>query len=185
MGVIMNVGLMSSFLSDINIKRHLDHLREEKLRYSILEKSFPILIDKTPREILRLNIEHRVKQEAFSLACYIKSHECFFNSFNNEIRGNYNCSLTVEKMFYNMYCDAISREGCFLFVYVDKNGIPKWSFSKEGNGEFVLFQPILSIDLYEHTYFLDYGFDKKRFIRTAISYLDISSLDNLIKKGYN
>ena len=88
-------------------------------------------------------------------------------------------------MFYNMYCDAISREGCFLFVYVDKNGIPKWSFSKEGNGEFVLFQPILSIDLYEHTYFLDYGFDKKRFIRTAISYLDISSLDNLIKKGYN
>ena len=49
----MNLNAMNLFLSEENIKRHLEHLRTQKLKYSILEKSVPELKGKSIKEILR------------------------------------------------------------------------------------------------------------------------------------
>ena len=173
----MNFEAMNLFLSEGNIKRHLEHLREKRLCYSILEKSMPQLRDLTMNEIIRLNIDREVKEEALSLLWYIKSHECFFDSFSeNHPVGNIS-RLSAEKLLYEVYTEAMRRDHGFLFVSLDKQGIPRLTFSMGNDGSFIKYEPILALDLYEHTYFFDYGFDKKRFLQNAIKYLNISSLD--------
>ena len=44
------------------------------------------------------------------------------------------------------------------------------------------FLPKLAIDISEHAYFLDYRFEKDKYIRSAISNLNISLLDNYQNK---
>ncbi len=184
----MNIGAMNLFLSDGNIKRHLEHLREERLRYSILEKSMPQISGKTIGDLVRLNIDRDVKDEAISRLWYIKAHECFFNSFADRPTGGdrlLKMYLSKEKFLYELYTEAVEREHGFMFIYLDRQGMPRWIFSEKSDGAFIRYEPILALDLYEHSYFLDYGFEKKKFLRNALMYLNIASLDNGIEKGYN
>ena len=173
----MNYEAMNLFLSEGNIKRHLEHLREKRLCYSILEKSVSELRNRTINEITRLNIDRAVKDDAIAILWYIKSHECFFDSFtNNQFTGKFS-RLSAEKLLYEVYTEAMEKEHGFLFISLDKQGIPRITFSDRNDGSFIKYEPILALDLYEHTYFLDYGFDKRRFLQNAIKYLNISSLD--------
>lgn len=177
----MNFEAMNLFLSDSSIKRHLEHLRGERLRYSILEKSVPELKGCSMSEIVRLSINRDIKDEAISLLWYIKAHECFFNSFcyNQSMGdGGMKHSLSKEKNIYEIYTEALSHDYGFLFVYPDRQGNPRIVFAEKSDGAFIKYEPYLAIDLYEHTYFLDYGFDKKQFLKNSLIYLDISSLDN-------
>ena len=184
----MNVEAMNLFLSDGNIKRHLEHLREERLRYSILEKSYPQIKGCAIGQLVRLNIDRDVKDEAISRLWYIKAHECFFNSFTE--RQTWRKELikyypSKERLLYDIYIEAMEKDHGFLFIYIDKQGTPKWIFADKSDGAFIRYEPILTLDLYEHTYFLDYGFEKKLFLRNALAYLNISSLDNEEEKRYN
>lgn len=184
----MNTEPMKNFLSEANIKRHLEHLRQTKLRYSIMEKSLLELCGKTPREIVRLNIDRDTKDEALRLLYNIKAHECFFNSFSDRqsrISDGTFGYLSCEKLLYDLYSEAIGREHCFLFILKDRHGGCKWTFSDGSDGAFISYQPLLSIDLYEHSYFLDYGFENKLYLRNALAYLNLSALDNRDGKGYN
>ncbi|MBQ8414224.1 MAG: hypothetical protein IJX58_03140 [Clostridia bacterium] len=176
----MDINAMNLFLSEGNIKRHLEHLREARLRYSILEKSIPEIKGRAPTELVRLNINRDVKDEAISQLWYIKAHECFFSSFTEQQTDNVNVLKhysSKEKLLYDLYTEALERDHCFLFIYTDRNGTPRWIFSDKSDGSFIRYEPILAIDLYEHVYFLDYGFDKKHFLRNALSHLKLSSLD--------
>lgn len=173
----MNFEAMNLFLSEENIKRHLEHLREKRLCYSILEKSIPALCNVSMNEILRLNIDRQTKNEALSLLWYIKSHECFFDSFSTKQSLKNVSSICAEKLLYEIYTEAMKKDQGFLFVLLDKQGSPRITFSNGNDGSFIKYAPLLALDLYEHTYFLDYGFDKKRFLQNAISHLNISSLD--------
>ncbi len=183
----MNVEPMRSFLSEANIKRHLEHLRQTKLRYSIMEKSLPQLCGKTICELVRLNIDRDAKDEAISLLFYIKAHECFFDSFADRqgIAGEQGGYPAREKFLYDLYSEAIKRDHCFLFIFRDRHGSYKWTFSDGDDGAFIRYEPLLAIDLYEHSYFLDYGFEKKMYLRNALAYLRLSALDNRDGKGYN
>lgn len=173
----MNFEAMNLFLSEGNIKRHLEHLREKRLCYSILEKSIPALYNLTMNEIIRLNIDREAKNEALSLLWYIKSHECFFDSFSTKPSLKNNSGVRGEKLLYDIYTEAMKKDHGFLYVLLDKQGSPRITFSNGNDGSFIKYVPLLALDLYEHTYFLDYGFDKKRFLQNAISHLNISSLD--------
>ncbi len=174
----MNIEAMNLFLSDNNIKRHLEHLREHKLRYSILEKSLSQLKGRSMKEIVRLNLSREIKDEALSLMWYIKAHECFFDSFCHNQSAKEVGHLSKEKFIYDIYSEALGRDHGFIFIYKDRQGKPHMTFSEGNDGAFIKYNPVLALDLYEHTYFLDYGFDKKRFLKNAIMYLDTSSLDN-------
>lgn len=174
----MNIKAMSMFLSEDNIKRHLEQLRTYRLRLSILEKSLPELKGKDINEINRLPLERKAKEEALVLHWAIKSHECFFDSFS-EMPGR---SEMIDKHYssrdsfiYNLYTEGM-KSGCgFLYVYVNRS-VPKTLFLNEFDMSFLRIKPILTLDLFEHTYFLDYGFAKDRFLRSALSYLNTGKL---------
>lgn len=182
---------MNMFLSEDNIKRHLEHLRTLRLRYSILEKSFPELMGKEIKEILRMNIDKGLKDEALSLLRNIKSHECYFDSFtelpkrSDEVIRYY---ASREKFLYDLFCEGKEKEYGFLFVYIDKYGIARYSFSTLNDGAYLRYEPILAVDMYEHAYFNDYGFSKDKYLKSALEYLDLerlSPLDKRKEKGYN
>ncbi len=176
---IMDFKAMNRFLSEENIKRHLEHLRTQKLRLSILEKSIPELGGKTMAQICRSNLKSAVKDEALDLMWYIRSHECFFDSFCENQQRNMlilKHFSSLEKYIYDIYTEAKGYNHGFLYMFIDKLGIPRTHYSDRYDGAFVKYKPCLAIDLYEHTYFSDYGFDRERFLKNALTHLDVSKL---------
>lgn len=175
----MNFKAMNMFLSEENIKRHLEYLRTLRLRYSVLEKSLPELSGKNIIEIARLGISKKVKEEALELLWQIKSHELFFNSFceapswPETIRRR---NSSRERFAYDLLMDARGRDYGFLYVFSDRQEKLVTVYTDRFDGAFVKYEPRLCLDLYEHTYFTDYGFKKERFLRGALSYLDTGRL---------
>ena len=148
----MDFKALNSFLSEENIRRHEEYLNNLRLKLSILEKSDPSA----------MRIGSQMKREESELIREIKSHELFFDSFTREQRAGH------DRVRYEIYCRSLEREYGFLYIYYDR-GI-KTSFDMPRVGK------CLCIDLFEHCYFLDYGFRKDKFLKNCISHLDLARL---------
>ena len=71
-----------------------------------------------------------------------------------------------------------AAEGKFFYIYSDGKSLK----TREGD-EFELLKTcgnVLAVDLSEHAYFTDYGFDKSEYVRNLLPYLDLSILDKKI-----
>ena len=175
----MNTSNMNSFLSEGNIKRHLEHLRTLRLQYSILLKSYPELIGREIKDSLRLCSDKGVRSDLQKLYFNIKSHELFFDSFYpvecrsvDRIPGY----SSPDSFLYDLLCLAKEEQYGFAFAFADTRGDIKIALSNGDDGAFIRYTPLLALDLYEHSYFNDYGFDKERYVRAALTKLDISRL---------
>ena len=170
---------MNEFLSEENIALHREYVRQKKLKYSIIESSIPELNGAEIREIYRMKISARDKADAIDLLSEICAHDIFFSSYCST---PYPRSETVarvygsEASFLNLlYRNCLSQKYGFVFVYAFGDSIEVKEFSDTENA-FRFGTPILSIDVCEHTYFMDYGFDKERYLVSSLPYLDISKL---------
>ena len=175
----MNLTAMNAFLSETNIKKHLEYLKNLRLKYSILIKSIPELCEKEIYELPRLNIDRQAKQEAISLLWEIKSHELFFNSFigdNLEHRERLYRKTSIDRLIYDIFSFAKDKCNCFIYCYNDERKCLKLKHSNVYDGAFIKYNPVLCIDLYEHCYFNDYGFKKESYLRSMLSWLDIYKL---------
>lgn len=175
----MNFKVMNMFLSEENIKRHLEHLRTLRLKYSVLEKSLPELKGKDMTVVARSGINKKIKEEALELLWLINSHELFFNSFNDnptwsEAMRKHNSSR--ERFVYDLLMEARDKDCGFLYIYPDRQKRLLTVYTDRFDGAFVKYEPKLCLDLYEHTYFSDYGFKKEKFLRNALMYLDTGRL---------
>lgn len=148
----MDFKALNSFLSEENIRRHEEYLNNLRLKLSILEKSDPSVI----------RAGSQMKREESELIKEIKSHELFFDSFTQEQGAGH------DRERYEIYCRCIERECGFLYIYYDR-GIKK-------GFDMPRVEKCLCIDLFEHCYFLDYGFKKDKFLKNCISHLDLARL---------
>ena len=178
-GDIMNFKAINMFLSEENIKRHYEHLRTLRLKYSVLEKSVPEVKGREIKDIATMSINRKIREEALSLLWNIKSHELFFNSFienpmwPEDIRKH---NSTRESLAYEIFMESKDKNCGFIYVYTDKHKKLLISFSNLYDGTFLKYEPMLCIDLFEHAYFNDYGFKKEDYIRAALNYLDTGKL---------
>ena len=170
---------MNHFLSEENIALHREYLRQLKLKYSILEDSVEGLKGAELRDIYRMKISQRDRSDAIGFLSEIKAHDIFFSSFSGEA---YPRSDTVRKAYGSeaaflnqLYRRCLSQKFGFVFVYAFNGGVEIEGFTDERDA-FRYGTPILAIDVCEHTYFLDYGFDKERYLLSSLPYLDISKL---------
>ena len=76
----MNFKALNLFLSEDNIRRHIEHNNSVKLKLSILEKSVPKIIGCSICEIKQMKLDKDIKEEAARLIGYIRSHDLFFDS---------------------------------------------------------------------------------------------------------
>ena len=171
----MNINIMNRFLSEENIKKHLEYLRTLRLKYSVLLKSVPSLDGASMIEVARLSVERKVREEALELLWNIKSHELFFNSFADKQIWERK-DMSKERLLYDVLTLSYDRSHGFIYLYNDKKGNIKISHTECYDGAFVTYEPLLCIDICEHAYFNDYGFKKDRYVSGALSYLNTGKL---------
>ena len=95
---------LCAVLSDRAMNLHKEYILKQKLRYSVMEKSFPDIVGKNIREISRLKIRER---EEIVLAKWdIMCHEKYFISFGREHQNSsaarYMCR-TEASFLYEIY----------------------------------------------------------------------------------
>ncbi len=165
------------FISRTNCEIHKEHLRTLKLRMSIFEKSYPEMIGKSCKELLKLQIRRSEREEAAMLKADILAHDLYFASFSspNSAAERVRDAYGSEALFlYQLSRTALEADG-FLFLFPDKKGAPIWKACEEplellSQG----IEPILALDLCEHAYFYDYLFDKGAYVKSALAHLDLS-----------
>ena len=144
------------FLSETNLSMHKEYLRELNLRLSIFEKSYTESLGKSPMEILRLKIPKKDRIELFELKSEIAAHNIFFSSFLFEMR------VSDSALRYDMLCEAMRAKSGFLVAWRGKKGEFLYMAGEDYREIFKETEPMLAVDLCEHSYFYDYGFDKKK-----------------------
>jgi len=175
----MSAGL-DAVLSEDALNLHKEYLKKLKLKYSIFEKSFPEISGKSMREIWGMKLRER--DEILSLLRNIKSHELYFESFDREFQS----SEAVRRRFrteasflYELY-EAAKADGDFLLVTVNSRG--DIDYETLSGKSFLKTEPVFALDLCEHAYFMDFGFEKEEYLKKILYRLNLKSLDKILLK---
>ena len=167
-----------NFTSEANERIHKEELVRMKHRRSIFEKSYGREF-KTLRDVDRARIPTYEREELYKLVSDIILHEIFFNSYDSPKKP----SLTVcEKygseasLVYELYECARAAEGGFLLVFGYKNGNVNYYAGREYMQFIKRESPCLALDLEEHAYFYDYLFERDKYIKNALSELNLSKI---------
>ncbi|MBO5945086.1 MAG: hypothetical protein J6Q69_00610 [Clostridia bacterium] len=163
---------------------HKDLLHNLKLRQSIFEKSYPILCGKDIREIDKLKIPYGEREEYKELLSNVYAHELFFSSLsdtpgiNNTVRRTYGSEAAF---LYELLNRCMKLDCGFLLIYRKGAGVGVYT-GCDLVSIFMTYDVRLAVDLYEHAYLFDYGFDKKSYLKAALSSLDLSKIENVVEK---
>lgn len=171
---------MNAFLTKENLDMHREYLRDLNLRYSIIEKSEPTIKGKSLSDILGMRIDIGLKSDIMRLKNEINLHKCYFSSFSlnagttKSIIGYYSSDADFR---YRVLCAARDTEGDFVCISKNRYGVPQ-IYSASCTCTNAISVPALALDVCEHAYFYDYGFNRAEYLKRAISHLDLSLLDN-------
>ena len=169
---------IDKIISDGARRLHIDELSRMRLRYSVLEKSIPALSGVGIREILKLKLPRDVKREAVEAQGMIKAHELYFSSFAG---GICRCDRikehhTSENAFlYDIMREALPFGEGFCFLMMGRSGVYHF-LTKMPCEAFIkpFATPVLALDLYEHAYFIDYGFEREEYLKRALSFWNLT-----------
>lgn len=170
------------FLSCESNDFHKEHLNTLKLRLSVFEASYSSVHGADYRKISGLRIPRSEKCEILALKAEIEAHELFFNSFvensercckNEIISGIYGSEV---KFLYDVLRYAIDKSG-FLIFYLKRSSSIGVYAGPDYARVLMHNDARLAVDLFEHAYFTDYGFDKEKYLSRALSNLNLSMLN--------
>ena len=173
----MEKEFLRRFLSERAIEQHKEYVENCRLRLSILGKSGYEIVGKSYPELCRARLG-KARDEILSLSREIYLHEMYFDSFcaggaTSAIVKR--CYHSEASFLYELERLAMSSMGGFLVVSRVGDGVEMTVSSYVG--ERLRGTPILALDFCEHAYFLDYGFDKLAYVRSALSRLALAKLD--------
>ena len=175
----MEKEFLRMFLGERAIELHKEYVEECRLRLSILGKSGYDIEGKRYPELYRARLGD-ARGEILALSREVYLHELYFDSF---CQGGAT-SATVKRDFrstasflYALERLAMSSDGGFLLVSRVGDGVDMTVSTSPL--ERMRGTPILALDICEHAYFIDYGFDKLSYVRGALSRLNLSKLDKI------
>ena len=172
---------MLEFMSENSYELHREYLRQARLRYAILEDGIKDIKGKKYNEIIRQKINVRDKVDVLRELSDITLHNIFFNSFSE---FEYSPCEAVRmqmkseaELLNRVYSTAMAIPYGFIGVFVFDGKIFVYSDTDRVR---LLSRgiPRLAVDVCEHAYFLDYGFDKPRYLLSALPYLDLNKLNS-------
>ena len=170
---------MLCFLSRDSILAHIDYMKNLRHKYSIIEKSYPTL---SGRDIFKLKgreLPRSVRDEAAELMREYLSHKLYFSSFSENLTPCEKIKkyYTSEDAFcYEVLSLARAFNGGFIYVFSDGGSSPRILHSSKTPRVFEREAPTLALDLSEHAYFADYGFERDNYLKSAVARLDIGKL---------
>ena len=168
--------MLTEFLSEENIAMHKEYVRQKHLKYSIIESYLPCIKGARVSDVVRLGLKREDRRDVLRLLPEIVLHGVYFSSFSD--RRCVRCDAVArsygsEAAYLNLLFETVkSIETGFLAIYRDGTALA-FTDPKEA---FVRGEPVLAIDLAEHAYFLDYGFDRDRYLGNCLTYLDLTKL---------
>lgn len=162
---------MLPFIDEENYKMHLEYVNLLRVRLSAFRKM------RGDNDSGKSAI---AKREVY-VANEVLLHEAYFNSFSEREFPRSACATRVFgsgnellMALYRCAMDAVygfvgvargAREGMYVFSCCDYFDMkPK-------------LEPILAVDVCEHAYFGDFGFDKERYVKRALAHLSLDRLD--------
>lgn len=167
------------FLSERNIELHKEYLNNLILKYKIFEKSYPDLIGIKLDAIHKVKIPYYEREAAEKLLSEILAHKIFFTSFGkrNLRSERIKRQFGSESVFlYELLTECRKVEAGFLLVYED-NGKISFYIGRE-YGKILRCKKVrLALDLCEHAYFYDYGFNREAYASAAISCFDLDNIE--------
>ena len=175
---------MTEFLSETALLRLREHLNGLRLRLSILQKSVNGIKIDNINDIMRQNIPRDIKREALDLLVRIQMEALFLDSF---APVRFQSSTAVLTLFGSTgallnrifavamdnphgYVTVAGRRGKIEVEHYEYPHLPAANFFDWGAS-------VLAVDICEHAYYLDYGFDKRAYLLAALPYLALSRLD--------
>ena len=172
---------MNRFLSEQTIFAHREYVRTLRLKYSILEDGIPEIKNADINKIFTAKIDKNDKREALARLAEITCHDMYFSSFEAECgirsslaRHQYGSEDALAMCILH---EGMKKDIKFISIGI-KQGRISIHASREYQTHFEVHTPKLMIDVEEHAYFWDYGFDKERYLKSALEYLNLSKLDN-------
>ena len=175
---------MKEVLSTRSIELHKEYLREQRLKLSIFEKSYPGIVGLPNSRLGALRLPRREKEQIVALRNRVNAHELFFSSF---LETKYNESEIVKRqlgdisyLLNRVYKLCMDSYGGIVYIVVKGKGV---FLEHKTEDEEPSNLPVLAIDNCEHTYFLDYGFNKEEFLSRLLPYLALSKIDEFYKIG--
>lgn len=167
------------FLSDRNIEMHKEYLNTLILKYSIFEKSYPELKGLDINGIYRVKLPLSEREAAARLYAEIQAHKLYFSSFSernltsDRIKREYG-SVPSFLYFLSEECKKV-RQG---FLFVCDSGKRISVHAAEDCVKLLRSErTVLALDLCEHAYFYDYGFEKDKYVLNAISHFDLGKIE--------
>ncbi len=170
---------MLSFVSEENYRMHLDYLNTLKLKLSVISKSLSDIKGGTGTGGVRQGwSDSRASLE--KLRCEIMLHEVYFDSFSER---EYPRSAVAARKFgsenellNNLYKRGMDTPYGFVGVRkCDHRGPEAFAASEY---ERVRGRVLLAVDVSEHAYFYDYGFEKGEYLKRALAHLSLGMLDD-------
>lgn len=170
---------MNRFLSEESITKHSDYVRQKRLKYSIIESSVSSIKGAKISDLYCMKINSRDRRDAIDLLSEITLHDVFFSSFKAPPYSRSNLVASAygnEANFLNhIYRTCLFLPHGFVLVYLTGDRIEVRECT-----DFACAcrhsSPTLAIDVCEHAYFSDYGFDKEKYLLSALPYLDLTEL---------
>ncbi|MBO7304244.1 MAG: hypothetical protein J6V09_03395 [Clostridia bacterium] len=129
-------------------------------------------------------IEREERERVRELKCNIAFHELYFNSFGESYQHSpeLKCQFGSEAEFlYQLYLAA--QDERIVGVVATLSGRNIKIVKLDSYAAISHLTPILALDVMEHAYFGDYGFDRCAYLKSALSYLNISDIDKKIPCG--
>lgn len=168
------------FISEKNLALHKEQVGRDILRLGILERSVPEIQTAQPRELFRMRVRGIDMRAAAELKASILLHRIFFDSFSDKAFAP---SAAIRRRFGSerALCELMLREGLgkrmgFAALLRSDGGIST-AVSESALEILSLGEPLLAIDLSEHAYYGDFGFDKEAYLRAALSHLKLGIAD--------
>ncbi len=170
---------MLRFLSKESIKAHIEYMNTQKHKNSVIEKSYPTLLGKSPEKLLKMHLPKDAEREVRENCISYLSHKCYFSSFAENdkpcpaVKKYYSSENAL--LYEVLELAKNSGEG-FIYIFAATASPPRIAYSEDCRGVFTKYTPTLALDICEHAYFADYGFNRDLYLRNAVSRLDIAKL---------
>lgn len=171
---------MLEILSERAVRMHRDYLNELLLRRSIFEKSYPNGVLNS--YIKGKGLARGERESMRELDNEISAHKIFFNSFSNI---KYQHSEIVKKQYGDIshllnevFRVCMASEGDFVYIVMQRGRVEVCACKAKCEPPA---EPILAVDICEHVYFLDYGFEKEKFLCSLLPYLSLPKIDQFSK----
>lgn len=174
------------FVSERNYLMHKDAAGKDALRLGVLLRSVPKSVADDVGKLMRMRVTGMDMRSVSELKASVVLHKVFFDSFRD---GRFSPSEAVRQHFGSeaalrsmMLREAMQKPRGFVALLLSRKK-PLVLASESALDILLRGTPLLAIDISEHAYYGDWGFDKEGYLKAAISRLDLSALDRALENG--